>query len=504
MRGGLGRIARQSAVYTVGGALGKAGGLVLALIQFNTAYLPLAHYGRLDAAQAVALVLAPALGLGLPAGVLRFVAGGSADDERAAVPFTAFVVALGVAILAVAVGWPVAGWLGRELVLGLDAHTEASIAALAPQAALLARLTLVYAALKSVATVPLLRLQAKERAGAYVLATAGEFALLVAGNYLLLVHLRLGLVGALWALVGSAAFAFAVVSAAMLRAERAVLRWDLVGRLVRFGAPLALAALALPLLHVGDRFVLQRLAPAEALSLYAAANKVAGVLNVLLVQGFQAAFAVVGIKTLDAGGGSDLHRRTFRHLSVGGAGFALGLSLFAFDALALLTPSRSEYLRATPLIFPLAVGLVFYGLYAIGVNALFARGRTRLVAGGVVAAAVLNTALNLALIPRLGAMGAALATACSYAALCVGAARLSERHEGVRFPWRDLAAVLAVAGGLYALALPVMDAPVGLRLAVKAGLLALYPLGVLALGVYRWSEVRAAWAVVRARLRRSG
>ena len=325
-------------------------------------------------------------------------------------------------------------------------------------------------------------------------------AVLIGLNYWFLVERGMGLRGVVWALVLSSALSALVLVGGLLARAPRVFRRDVVGRLVRYGGPLVVVVLSLPLLQQGDRFLLGRMAPPGELSLYGAAGRIAGIVNVILVQAFQTAFSVAGLKTLGAGEGASLHRRVFRHLCVVGGGFVLGLSLFAFDALALLTPKGSVYLDATGLVFPLALGFFFYALYVVGVNALYARGRTRRVTAGVLVAVGVNALLNVALIPSMGAMGAALATVIAYGALAVAAARATERIERVRFPWAALAGILVLITVLNALGGLVNEQGLLTRLAARAGLMAAYPLGVLALRVYTWSDVVDGWHALRARL----
>jgi O-antigen/teichoic acid export membrane protein len=274
--------------------------------------------------------------------------------------------------------------------------------------------------------------------------------------------------------------------------------------MVGYSAPLIPSGLALPFLYAGDKLLMAQLAPALALGLYDMAAKLAGVLNVILVQGFQTAFNAIGFKEHGATGGAELHRRTFRHYAVFSGGFALGLSLFAGEVLPLVVQS-DQLLGAEVYVFPLALGLVAYGLYLIVANVLLVRGLTARVSGIVFGAAALNLALNVLLIPPLEAWGAAIATLVSYGGLAVVAGVMAQRAEGHPFAWRHLVAVLVVVCAIYLPSRLMADWTLWARLGGKAGLMALYPFGVLALGVYRWGEVRrgarGVWAQVQARRR---
>lgn len=480
------RLLTQSSWYSLGNVLGKVSGVALALIHFNPAWLPETHYGRYDSALALAMVLAPMLSAGLSTGLLRFMATLPDNREREAVPFTAFLTALLIAGGGVALLWPFAGGMGQMFIVG-----EIDDALLQAQAGRLAQWVLLLAALEAVVTVPLARLQAQERAWAYSLAMTGKFGLLILANVLFVIVLGNGLMGAVKAQVLASGFMAVVVSGALLRRE--VWRVDvrLVRRMLVFGGPLVLVGLSLPLLHVGDRILLLRLAAPEELTLYAAATRLGGMVNVVLVQGFASAFAVLGMKALAQGKGTLLHQHSFRLMAVLGGGLALGLVLFSYDALLILAPQGSVYPEASRLILPLALGLMGYGLWVVSVNPLYVHGKTVWVAAIVMGATALNFVLNLAIIPQWGAMGAALTTLLSYVFLAGMATVAVRRIEPFPVPWKAVGTGVALVLLLSWAGTSLREASVWLRLGGAAVLFFLYPVGIWFFKIYSKEELEA-------------
>jgi O-antigen/teichoic acid export membrane protein len=108
------------------------------------------------------------------------------------------------------------------------------------------------------------------------------------------------------------------------------------------------------------------------------------------------------------------------------------------------------------------------------------------------AAAAVNVALNLLLIPRYGMMGAAIATIAAYSTMFAGMAWWAQRIFHVPYQWRRVAT--AAAAGI-ALAVGGKLAGAGLPLAV--GLAVIYPLVLLPLGFYLPAERRAIGARLR-------
>lgn len=503
MRDTFVRLARQSGVYALGNIAVKSSGLILAAYYLDPAYLPKSDFGylaQLDALSRVVLLLGS---LGLPLGLIKFAVaagtpapeGGEAPDvAQGTLPATVLVLAAGCALVLFAGGWLFAPVLASAL---LDD------AARAP----LVRLLTVYLAFKTVGEVGYAELRARERPGLFVLAVLLEWAVLVAGVVYFLGAAGEGLAGVLKGYALSAVAVGVALGAwvgwqAVGLGRRGRVDLGLARRLVVFGAPLVASGLAARFLAVGDRFLIDGLLGPSAVAEYEWASKIGGVLNMFFVQSFQLAFTVIGLKALAADArAAPLHRSVFRHFAVWTAWAALALALVTPDGTRLLT-DEPGYASVEPLVLLIALGFLMNGLYFIAVNVLYAGGRTRTVAWSVAAAALLNAGLNLALIPLLGLVGSALATFVAYAALAWWTARVAERDIRANYPWGVLGSALLLVGGLWVLAQGSVGWGTAPRLAWRAGLVALYPVLIVAAGLYRPAELRHYLGVARGLWRR--
>ena len=143
---------------------------------------------------------------------------------------------------------------------------------------------------------------------------------------------------------------------------------------------------------------------------------------------------------------------------------------------------RPTFAESSRVVGPLAFSAVAFAAYivvAIGVGRAKRTQFNWVVTG---AAAAVNIALNLLLIPPYGMMGAAIATIAAYAAMFVGMAWWSQRIYPVPYQWRRvvtaaaagiaLVAVGKLAGGGLAVA-----APARLALPARAAPARLLPAG---------------------------
>jgi O-antigen/teichoic acid export membrane protein len=146
-------------------------------------------------------------------------------------------------------------------------------------------------------------------------------------------------------------------------------------------------------------------------------------------------------------------------------------------------PAFEESSRVVgPLAFA-AVAFAGYIVVAIGVGRAKRTQFNWVVTG---AAAAVNIALNLILIPPYGMMGAAIATIAAYAVMFVGMVWWSQRIYPVAYQWRRV--VTAAGTGI---ALVAIGKLAGGGLPVAAPLALLYPLALLPLGFYLPAERRA-------------
>lgn len=197
--------------------------------------------------------------------------------------------------------------------------------------------------------------------------------------------------------------------------------------LLRFSAPLVLLAGFTSLNAVLDRYLLLRGLDLPALAVYAAAQSLAGIPMVLhSVLGFTL-FPVLARhwQAGELGAAAALLRRALRAYLGACVPLALAIALAGPWGLPLLTTAHYEAPFA--LFAWMGASVVAFGVYQILLYALLLDGRSGQVLALAVAATALNAGLNLLLVPRFGASGAAAAVAVANTAMALLAARLARR-----------------------------------------------------------------------------
>lgn len=473
----IGRLARHTGVYAIGNVLLKIGGLAVIPVYLNV-LLP-AEFGQFVLIDITARVLVTLGGLGIAKGLLKYSTESRPEGDECARDYS-FTALLAVTVAACVV-WVVVHMTSEpiERVL-LD---EGAFSQLIDLMAL-------FVGIKIVQSVPMMILRIRERSVLYVSAAVIEILLLIGAVYRLVVLDEGGLVGILLSYVLSAGIVTAGLIIAIFGRVEFSIQASSLRRLIVFGIPLTLAALSGLFMNIGDRYLLRVFGTIEMVAQYDWAARLGGVVNMLFVQSFQLAFAVIGLKTRpDTEKGADLYQSVFLHYVFWSGWAVLGLALLSLD-LTLLIADRPEYVVVDMLVFPVALGFMAYGLYYIAVNVLYAAGQAGRLAMLVLFMASLNAGLNVLLIPVLGPLGAALATVAAYTALALATFRAGAGISTVRYPWIALVKIVALLLLLFVASRFSSDwSPVD-RIAYRLGLLAVYPLVLISTGVYSWSGIR--------------
>ena len=264
----------------------------------------------------------------------------------------------------------------------------------------------------------------------------------VVAGLVTVVWLGLGLDGLLAA---QALVLVATVPLAMYAVRRDITRrvdFSTARKLVRFGYPFIYAGLAFWLFGSMDRWLLAGMSTIEEVGIFSVAHRFASVI-LFVSLAFGQAWSPLAIKMR-----AD-HPQNYRVLYVdillallcamlllGG-----GIALFAPEIVAWLMPV--EYHGAGLVLSALALGLVLQSTMQVTAMGISIENKTHLFARLSWLAAALNLILNLAMIPALGALGAAVATSLCYLFLTSAYLYYTQRLHPLPLPWAKFL-VLAV------------------------------------------------------------
>lgn len=245
-----------------------------------------------------------------------------------------------------------------------------------------------------------------------------------------------------------------------------------IGRLLLLSAPIALPALpqtiSMYLLNAVDRVFVERLASLVDVGRYQVAYAV-GSLGLIVLSALNNGWQPILLAAAaeDAKQVFDETARLVARLAQTGTILLIAVAPFALEIAA---PDSYDTDQLVPVVAVVALSALPYGFHLADMTGLLAAGRTVSLARATVVALVVNVALNLALIPPLGLLGAALATTASYGLLAVSVRLAARKLAVVTFSPRIYAVpvVLTVSVAAASMLVPGHGVGAAVRLAVVA------------------------------------
>ncbi len=423
MSGYLRRLATTGAAYTAASVISKL--IAVALLPLYTHYLTPADYGAAEVMFAAVVAASIVVRFGTVEALLRFYY--KDDEDPARVVSTSFAALFWLATAAALVALPFAAPISEAL---LDRP--------APE---LARIAIGGLWVLTLYEYLLTLFRLEERARAYFVTTILNVIVAIGLTVILVVGAGEGARGLL---IGSyASGGLFVVGLIFVHRRRLSLLFDrqLLRRLMRFGLPTMPAELSLYLLNFVDRIIIVRSAGLAEAGLYSLAVKFAQGVNVL-VRGFQLAWPPLAYSIRDDDEARVAYAAIVSWFVAVCAAVVAGMWLFSrWFARILAAPEFFDSYEAVGLI---ATAVTLYALYMVLVVILGRTGRTEFNFPATIAALVANVALNLALVPSLGIVGAGLALVASYIIVVALMYVFTQRLFPVPYEWGRLARIVLV------------------------------------------------------------
>ncbi|MBA2742627.1 MAG: oligosaccharide flippase family protein [Actinobacteria bacterium] len=470
----LKRLGKHSAIYGLGGLVSRI--IAVLLLPLYTRYLSPSDYGKVETLIALATVTGVVLRMGITSAFFRFYFDSPEPEQRRLVLRTSFWFTMSMATLGLVAGVALSPAIS-ELLFGTSNDAELVAASFVG----------LWCGMNYEQLTSLFRVE--ERSTAFVSASLTNILITIGTTLLLVVALDAGPLGVI---VGNFTGTLVVYLALVgYRREQLGLQFDrgLLREMNRFGLPLVPTALFLWTTNFSDRLFLVKLADTEEVGLYSVGVRIASAM-VLLLTAFRLAWPAFAYSIED----DREARRTYAYVLT----YLVLVTTWVATGLTLLSPWIVDWLAApafessSRVVGPLAFAAVAFGGYivvAIGVGRARRTQFNWVVTG---AAAAVNIALNLILIPSYGMMGAAVATVAAYATMFAGMSWWAQRIYRVPYQWRRV-----LTAALAGVALAVTGKLVEGGLAVALAFAVAYPLVLLPLGFYLPAERRAIGARLR-------
>lgn len=470
---GLSKLYSNSVIYAISSFIGKAIGFVM--IPIYTRCLTPSDYGVIELMYRAADVASLVVAMGLGPAVTRFYFDYQEQKERNEVVSSGIIAILGFgAVLMVLIS------VFREqcsILLFGDTKLE-----------LLVQLAAISTLLDLAVIVPMAYVQAEQKSFYYAGVSLAKLMTGLAMNIWLVVCLRQGVIGVAYSAVISSLVSALLIFPMVVRRIGIRFSTEKTMEMFNYGLPMVPGQMAMFALSFSDRFILGRYAGTAELGTYSLGYKFGMLMNVLVAQPFFTAWVPYALSIAASRDCGRTYSDALRHFAAAAVGFALLISLMARDLVRLM--ADPAYISGYLVIAPICLGHVMRALAnQIEIGILISKQTTfRLLTVGT--SAILNVALNFALVPGYGAMGAAWAAGVSFTFFAVITYIVSNKLFSVSYDiWRVLGTV-AVGVIIYAASTMVRIKSPALSIATNLGFLACFPIGLVVFGIWPRGEVR--------------
>ena len=386
-------LVRHTAIYSIGDFLGRA--VAVVLLPLYVRKLSPADNGIITLSFAFIGFTAVFYSLGLNQALVRFLSGNREDDEHLRRRFsTAFLSLLLVGTTVSTLIWVNASRIAAAL-LGTSGNAD-----------IVRALALIV--LLDTLSEPLFSLcRARQQSVRFALTRLCQHTIQVALIVYLILFRDAGVRGVFTANVASSSFALLAMAPVAVGAIQPVFRAGLLRELLAFGLPFVPSAVAVLVISLSDRFLIEHLMGLDQLGIYGVAYKFS-IPALLVVRAFRSAWAPGVLSVHDPIEARAVCARVTTYFIAAASLLLLFVTGFSRELILLVGGERApDYLDGHVVIPIVTLGHTLYGIYVILTAGVYAEGRARMLPGIVIAGAIVNVCINLLMIPRIGYIAAA-------------------------------------------------------------------------------------------------
>ncbi len=474
MQSDMKRLFKHSSIYAIGGIVNRAGAFLL--LPLYTSYLTPAEYGTLELVYGVTALVSSLLGVGLAHATLRFYFEFQEELERKLLVSTTLVGSGLIACTGVALLWFTTPILSGIL---LGSRQEAS----------LLQLGLLILILQLSTEIGLAYFRAREYSTRFVVASFLRLLLQVGCNFYSVAILGWGVWGILLGNLMSVGISWGYVVGTTvyecgLRFHQTKFR-----QVLTYSFPFLLSTIVGVAVLYSDRFLLKALYGLEAVGLYALALKFVELGHVLVLEPFKNSYGSFRFSIMNNENVKELQAKIVIYMAATVGLLALGISAFSPGVLRMLT--TPEYWPAEHLIPILAAGLLVSSLgYPFQTGILYMK-KTKYMFYVTVIGGLVKILLSIAMIPRLGAMGAGLAFLLAEVVSVSCMLFYSQQLFPVQYDYKALGKIGGISGLLLGLIWGMLFVGYGGFLGAGVAIVFCYPVLILGAGCLNRSEVEA-------------
>lgn len=309
-------------------------------------------------------------------------------------------------------------------------------------------------------------LQAKEQSAKYGLNNLLYFICNLSLNILFVVVFRIGALGVLLALAITDTIFFIYTLIKFLPEITLKIKKSYLIQALKYSLPLLPHSLSGWAVAMIDRIFLNGYEGLASPAIYSTGAQFANIINVITSAVNQAYVPWFFNKMKDKNNNEKEIIRISEYITILYCFLAMGMSLFGPEIFKIMVNKQYEYgWRVIPF---LSFSFVFNGIYYFYVNPLFFNKKgVKFIAIGTFSGAILNSILNIILIPKFSIMGSAFASLLATFISCIIVVMISKRIEPINLSIVKLTSIALVFLGISMITFLLVDLNFWLTLLIK-------------------------------------
>ncbi len=293
----------------------------------------------------------------------------------------------------------------------------------------------------AISVIPFIKLRLERQARKFALFKLLNIIVNVCLNLYLILKLKWGIEAVFFSNIAASLVSFLLLFPVVLKNFKIKLRLELLKKLLKFGIPYLPAGLASMFIQGIDRPILGHLTNLGTVGIYNANYKL-GIFMMLFVSMFQYAWQPFFLQNAEEKNAKELFSKVLSYFTIAASFILIIVSLFISDIVRINIFGYSiigkAFWSGLDIVPVILFGYLFNGLYVIFTAGIFIKEKSIYVPFITGLGAVVNIAVNFALIPSMRMMGAAIATLAAYFAMAVCLYIVTQKIYKIEYEYKKM------------------------------------------------------------------
>ncbi|MHA1381563.1 MAG: lipopolysaccharide biosynthesis protein [Candidatus Helarchaeota archaeon] len=476
----LKKTTKHTAIYSLGNLSNKIAGIVL--LPLYTAFLTTADYGIFSIFEITLQILIAVLGLNLHTAMLRFCSSQKSENKIKSIIFTTYFVSLFTT-------------LAFYIPLVIYSNRLADIIFQKQEYSILFSIVFSSMSIGIFNRITLNVIRLRSKAMFYAISTSLKFLVILISNIYFIVYVGWGVKALLLSRLLSEIFLFIITLPFLKKNIKLKIDIPILKEMLRYGIPLIFSTISAMILNFSNRYIMKPMLGDEQVGIYSMGYKVAGLINVLIIQSFQTSFLPIAYKMVNTFNAKRFFSKVLTYFVLILSFTALGISLYGREIFEIMA-KNTEWITVYKIIPLLSLFFILSGIrYVFSLGTHYVK-KTKYNAYVVMSAAIINIGLNLFLIQKFDIYGAAIASILSMIYMAVLFFKISQKLYYIPFELVKLVKVIGLAIVLFCLSYLFFNLNILWRIILKIGLILVYPILLYFMGFFDNVEllrIRQIW-----------